>query len=286
MIATTYPNADEFLAKTQKILEHNESANNLMLGLSLRLRQFPALVKTPYFATVTNQDELVLAAMMTPPRALVIYSHHDDWPHALNPMIHELDTREWPLPGVLAPPDIAEEFAAAWAALKGTIRRILLRTRLYELRRVNPIPPVSGRLRLATPADLELVAGWSLAFQNEALTGGDPAETREVARHKINDQDLYLWEDGRQPVSMAGQSRPTTHGICLSLVYTPPEQRGKGYATACVAQLSQRLLDSGRKFCVLFTDLANPTSNHIYQTIGYTPVRDFTEYVFDSERHP
>jgi predicted GNAT family acetyltransferase len=138
-------------------------------------------------------------------------------------------------------------------------------------------------LRLATPSDLDRITYWTLAFQDEALSGGDMVETREVSRHKINDQDIYLWEDGH-PVSMASRSRPTSRGICLSLVYTPPEWRGRGYATACVAGLSQLLLDSGREFCVLFTDLANPTSNHIYQTIGYAPVCDFSEYIFGSEQ--
>ncbi len=65
-------------------------------------------------------------------------------------------------------------------------------------------------------------------------------------------------------------------------VYTPPEQRGHGYASALVAGVSQWLLDAGNQFCFLFTDLRNPTSNHIYQVIGYQPVGDFTEYSFSS----
>lgn len=282
MIATIYPNVDAFLAKTQKILEQNEAANNLMLGLSLRLSRFPALVKTPYFATVTEKDELVLAAMMTPPRALVLYNHRPDWGDALKHLVQELAARQWPLHAVIGPPALAEEFAAHWARLKETTYQIILHLGLYELRQVNPTPPTPGHLRLATAADLERIAYWTLAFQNEALSGGDMAEIREVARHKINDEDIYLWEDGH-PVSMAARSRPTAHGICLGMVYTPPEWRKRGYATACVAQLSQLLLDSGREFCVLFADLTNPTSNHIYQTMGYSLVSDFIEYGFDSE---
>jgi len=80
---------------------------------------------------------------------------------------------------------------------------------------------------------------------------------------------------------MAAKTRPTTNGTCINLVYTPPELRGRGYASACVAALSQRLLDSGYMFCCLFTDLSNPTSNHLYQRLGYTPVADFNEFVFD-----
>ncbi|MGH2521912.1 MAG: GNAT family N-acetyltransferase [Anaerolineales bacterium] len=103
---------------------------------------------------------------------------------------------------------------------------------------------------------------------NNILT--TPPETRGI----------YFWEDPH-PVSMAGYGGPTPNGIRVGPVYTPPEQRRKGYASACVAALSQLMLDRGRKYCFLFTDLANPTSNHIYQQIGYEPVCDVDEYKFD-----
>ena len=81
-------------------------------------------------------------------------------------------------------------------------------------------------------------------------------------------------------VSMAGFAGPTPNGIRVAWVYTPPDNRGKGFAGACVAALSQKLLDEGRKFCFLYTDLANPISNHVYQRIGYEPVTDATVYSF------
>jgi hypothetical protein len=67
----------------------------------------------------------------------------------------------------------------------------------------------------------------------------------------------------------------------VNFVYTPPEFRGRGYASNLVAHLSQELLDEGRKFCFLFTDLANPVSNSIYQKIGYRPVSDSERWEFD-----
>ncbi|GIK41184.1 MAG: acetyltransferase [Chloroflexota bacterium] len=283
MIVTIYPNANKFLAKTQAVLEKNEAANNLILGLSLRVSRFlPVVQHPPYFATVTDNDDLLLAAMMTPPRSLVLSTELADWREPLELLIQEVAAHDWPIPGVTGSPLLSQAFAAAWASLKGTTYRVKMRNRLYELKRVNPVPPTPGRLRVATVNDLELVTEWIFAFQNEALQRGNLAESREVARYRINDQDIYLWED-REPVSMAAQTRPTRSGICISLVYTPPELRGRGYATACVARLSQLFLDSGRNFCVLFTDLSNPTSNRIYQKIGYAPVCDFTEYIFDLE---
>ncbi len=98
-------------------------------------------------------------------------------------------------------------------------------------------------------------------------------------RGESRDSDLFLWQDG-EPVSMAAKARPTRHGTTVILVYTPPALRGRGYATACVASLSQTLLDSGRLFCTLFADRANPISNHLYERIGYRPIGSFTELTF------
>ncbi|MBA3236059.1 MAG: GNAT family N-acetyltransferase, partial [Chloroflexi bacterium] len=94
------------------------------------------------------------------------------------------------------------------------------------------------------------------------------------------DRTLHLWVDG-EPVSLCGVGGPTPNGIRIGPVYTPPAIRGRGYASALVAAVSQAEIDAGKRFCFLFTDLANPTSNHIYQTIGYEPVRDVDAYVFE-----
>ena len=154
-----------------------------------------------------------------------------------------------------------------------------MRQRVYELKKVIHLGSSRGKLRVAIEDDCELVTQWIFDFQQEISMISDIAEAQERAKSRISDRDIYIWEDGK-PVSMAAKSRPTSNGISVNLVYTPPELRRRGYATSCVANLSQLLLDSGWKFCALFTDLSNPTSNHIYQKIGYTPVCDFNEYIF------
>ena len=94
-------------------------------------------------------------------------------------------------------------------------------------------------------------------------------------------RSLHLWEDG-DVVSLAGTGGRTPNGIRIGPVYTPPDARRRGYASALVAAISQEALDAGCRFCFLFTDLANPTANHIYQAIGYAPVRDVEAYAFGS----
>ena len=81
-------------------------------------------------------------------------------------------------------------------------------------------------------------------------------------------------------MSWAGVGGRTPHGTRVGPVYTPPEHRRRGFAGALVAAASQAQLDEGLEFCFLFTDLANPTSNHVYQAIGYEPVTDIDVYVF------
>jgi predicted GNAT family acetyltransferase len=73
----------------------------------------------------------------------------------------------------------------------------------------------------------------------------------------------------------------TRHGIRVSFVYTPPELRGRGYASACVAAVSGRALASGKSFCTLYTDLANPTSNSIYQRVGYRRIGEAAMIAFN-----
>ncbi len=285
MRVTAHPSADEFLAVTRPALEENEAANNLMLGVCLRLQQYPERIKQqPFLATVGDETGLILAAMMTPPHKLVLYARRSEFTEALNALAHHLIASGWTPPGVHAAPDVAEAFAQCWASHANVSFVHGTRERIYELRQVIPPPPTPGALRLATAGDAALAAQWARAFTAEALPDEmlSPDEARELIETRLLDQTLYLWENDGQAVSMAAVSRPTRHGITISLVYTPPAFRKRGYASACVAAISQRMLDAGYAFCALYTDLSNPISNHIYQAIGYRPVCDITEILFNA----
>ena len=123
----------------------------------------------------------------------------------------------------------------------------------------------------------EFLIAFCRAVAPEIESPGDEAE-RILARHVAKTM-LYFWQDKMgKNVAMAGRVRETPNGASISLVYTPPELRGRGYASRLVAQLSQSLLDGGKSLCNLFTDLSNPTSNHIYQKIGYRPVANTVVY--------
>ena len=161
-------------------------------------------------------------------------------------------------------------------------------TRIFQLDAVAPAPAVAGALRPSTTADLDLLTRWLAAFTRDI---GERGEADEPARwagaragvsRTIAAGGLHLWEvEGAGPVSMANATGATPSGIRINMVYTPPELRRRGYASACVGALSQAMLDAGRRFCFLYTDLANPTSNHIYQELGYRPVADADTYDFE-----
>ena len=129
-----------------------------------------------------------------------------------------------------------------------------------------------------------IVGQWLVEFSEESLPASEHksfAERRERAVRAIESQLAYVWIAEDKPVSMAHVGRPTQNGISVSGVYTPTPLRKKGYASAAVAHLSQKMLDSGKKFCVLYTDLSNSTSNKIYQNVGYREVSDSKHFLFE-----
>jgi predicted GNAT family acetyltransferase len=164
-----------------------------------------------------------------------------------------------------------------------------MRQGVYALEQVELLQEVPGSARVATADDRELALRWWIAFADEVLHEGGPGRDRaeETLDHRLSSSQagILLWEEGGAPVSLAGWGGRTPNGIRIGPVYTPPELRGHGYATALTADLSQRLLDGrlfegGRRFCFLYTDLANPTSNAIYERIGYRRVAESAEIVF------
>jgi predicted GNAT family acetyltransferase len=117
------------------------------------------------------------------------------------------------------------------------------------------------------------------ALDEDDRPGAEKAADRWIAGRG---RSLYAWDVDGELVSLAGVTGPTPNGIRVGPVYTPPEHRGRGYASALVAQVSQAQLDNGRRFVFLFTDAANATANRIYQAIGYELAGDIDEYVYEA----
>jgi predicted GNAT family acetyltransferase len=274
LFVTRFPTPRAFLEGAGAFLEGNEVENNLILGISRDLALDPSgLIRDPYFAAVCRGNEVRMVAFQTLPGRMAI--SRDAEPEAVRALAADVHQAGLAVDAVLGPDPTVERFARELAASRGQRVSLHMRQRIHELTAVVSLPRLpSGHLRRAVESDTALVTFWLDSFQQEI---GEPAPTSRTAEYRIRAKELYLWDDGR-PRSMAGWSGPTTHGVRVNAVYTPPELRGHGYATATVAALSQLLLDHGYRFCCLYTDLANPTSNAIYQRIGYDPVSDSSVY--------
>jgi predicted GNAT family acetyltransferase len=277
--------AATFLAEAQPLLLADEARHNLILGIAGTIRDAPDHYPARDFWLVRNGSVTVGAALRTPPYNLILAQPQS--PQALGALLEAVAGEE--LPGVVGAEPEAVEFAELWARYTGAPARTNMRQGIYELERVEPLAAVPSSARVATAGDRELVLRWFLAFADEALHEGGPGRDRAevMLDHRLasTTAGILLWEDGGEPVSFAGWGGATPNGIRIGPVYTPPELRGRGYATALTAELSQRLLDGrlfegGRRFCFLYTDLANPTSNAIYERIGYRRVAESAEIVF------
>ena len=155
--------------------------------------------------------------------------------------------------------------------------------KLYKLEKVSLIKKAKGRLVLAEESHVQVVSRWRHEFIVESL----PNETSTyessipITAERIKKKEIYIWVDeSDNPVSMNSVGRSTKNGVCISLVYTPKHLRGLGYASSLVAEASQAMLDSGKKFCILYTNAANLTSNKIYQNIGYTEIAKSKHFIF------
>jgi uncharacterized protein len=281
MEVTRHETADAFLEDAGDFLVAREAEHNLILGLSSRLRQKPRLYgDDPYFAVVEDDGRVVGAALRTPPHNLVLSELDDE--HAIEPLLTDVREVFLSLPGVVGPKERVAQFAEAWQAAEGIRARLQIAQRAFRCDRVEPPRGVPGRMRPYEPSDRELATRWMDAFTAEALPDSpQPESSAEFVDRREEDPDggLVLWEDG-DVVSLAGYGGLTPNGIRIGPVYTPPELRGRGYGSAVTAAITQQLLDGGRRFCFLFTDLANPTSNSIYQRIGYRAVTDVDLWAF------
>lgn len=274
MLTEEYSCPKEFLGQVKEFLMQKEAVNGLPLGVVLGLIAAPT-AQQPFLATVTDAGQIRLAMVMTTGH-LVLASQGPDWQRAVAAAASYLSHRHLPLSGVIGPREPAEIFALMWQPRLPL--QVEMRQRIYRLDTVNPVPLSQGQLRLADSADQDLLSEWIQEFCREALTGISPEQAKQMAASGIASKAFYIWEDG-EAVSMVKKSRPTYNGISLNLVFTPRQFRKQGYATSCVASLCRKLL-AEYKFCCLYTDLANPTSNKIYMDVGFRPAADSVSIKF------
>ena len=231
-----------------------------------------------FMATVSDESGILLTAVMTPPMPLTLYATDNKLDaNAINCLLDGIANLH--LPGIVTEKALAECFAKAYTTRTGIAFEVKTNQRIYELTEINPEIPKIGTIRLLEERDMPFLPFW-LEAMNTIFEYGQNTATMHIPtnfeyyQHQISTKKLYVLEVDGVPVSMAGLAREMETVIGVGRVYTPSYFRGKGYASSCVAQLSQLALVKGFKKCALYTDLSYPTSNSIYQKIGYKPICD------------
>ncbi|MFI7610762.1 GNAT family N-acetyltransferase [Nonomuraea terrae] len=256
---------EEYAAVAEPFLLGDPVRNTVPLTVLANLRAGMP-VKDPHFGWWTSGGEVLGAVFHTPPHPVGLFAVPVE---AVSPLVEALDGD---LPELVGPVEVTSEAVR----LLGEPSRVVSE-RLYRLERLT-VPDVPGRGRLAVPGDFPLLVSWYHAFGAEVGMG--EADVAEQVARRLSGRELFLWEDEGAPVSLAALS-PSCGGVCrIGPVYTPPSRRRRGYGAAVTAYAGRTGLAEHCEQVVLFTDLANPTSNSVYRSIGYRPVCDYAHLTY------
>ena len=278
-----YDNINEFVDLAFQFLLKNESENILVFSIlnALKINQNRYGDLKPTLILVKQNDDIKLISLRTPPYNQLI-SFTEDL-NSIDVLVESLLKSEEDLPGILGFKDGAERFIKLYCKKKSLFPELIRNERAYRLIRVAEETIGDKPFIIGNKSYQTLILEWAKEMILEAglMTEADQMDrTLNQIKEDITNEKIFLLLDKNEPVSMAIKAGKTPNGNLINFVYTPPHYRRRGYATECVAKLSQRLVEEGNKFCFLFTDLANPTSNSIYQKIGYRPIIDMDGYKF------
>jgi len=275
--------AQAYLQRVRGVLQRSEALNGVLLSIATRLASGRNAVGTsapPLLCTVEDGDKVVAAALCTPPLNLVL--GQTDSPIGIAVLADGLARQRVELPGLYAPEEAAAVFVRAWSKLSGQGIRPGMMTRIYAATRMKIPVGVAGQVRRATAEEQPMLTAFAEAFAKEThVTGPGPSAMVQAA---MEEGRLFVWDVDGRVVAMTVRGQAIPSGVRINTVYTPPEHRRRGYASALVANLCQQLLDGGMKLVTLNADVSNATSNGIYSAIGFEPVGDAREYLFEA-RH-
>jgi RimJ/RimL family protein N-acetyltransferase len=263
-----YTDLAEFRAFAEPLLVGEEAANNLPLGLLSLVRPSAELL-------MVDVGGVGIALQTGSVYNLIVSALPES---AIAELVDWLVRERIEPPGIVGPREVAAVVARELAARRGREVKLQHGLRAFENKQLTlpRAPTDGGQPRAAVAADAELIVAWNDAFNKDV--GSTTPQPRSLIDERIARGDFWLWQTDR-PVAMAGIVRRTPGGAAVGYVYTPPELRGRGYASSVVAALTAAIHADGR-VAFLFTDLANPTSNKIYQALGYHPVAHVDEWRF------
>ena len=265
-----YRSPQLFLADTEQFLEKREIENNLILGLCNGFADKTKEQEGCVFISAFDGPAIKAASIKTAAKAIIACDM--DEPGYTKELAAHYRKNKIDLKGVVGEEPYVNEFSHGYGKQPYVDMTLLV----HRLTAVNKLPRAPGTFGKADIGDADLIATWSMTFEEEKnpAVRKNNEQLLKITQDKIAAGDVFKWTDQGNMVSVAAINRRTKNAGIVGLVYTPNEHRGKGYATSHVQTLSEYLLQKGVKYCGLFTDKANPTSNHIYKKIGYEPVAE------------
>lgn len=275
MKLVTYTEAAEFAERAEPVLRNFEDVFSLFYGVLEGIKA--GRYEDPFMAVVEEKGEVAALLQMTPPYPLNLILVDEARKDAiLETAARQLVLDAVEFSSVISVKDWAISFAEEWKRVTGRGFAVEIDEGVYRLDEVDPeLVHSAGDWRRAEEADAPLIAEWFVLFEEEAKLPQTPKEqVREQVASFIGGREVFVWENEGKVVSMMKKARPTAHGVTVSMVFTPKEERRKGYGRTMVAKVTEELLKEF-DFCVLFTDLGNATANKIYQEIGYRQIANF-----------
>jgi predicted GNAT family acetyltransferase len=274
-----YREVHEFKKQVEPLLIKNEVLHNLALGILHSLNESS---KPNFMGVILKDNRAALVLLQTHPQQIILSQIQQLTDCELNEVAELLQEIE--IPGLVGERQTVLYLSQKLADLKNQEASLKMDQRIYRLEKVKKTADADGMLVKAKLEHLSLVTEWIWRFMDiigEPISKEQAAKTGEAF---IKAGRLFLWEVSGKYVSMANAARPTVHNITINFVYTPREERKKGYASSCVSTLSQLMLDSGFQTTSLYTDITNPTSNKVYMDIGYEHVADSALVLFHEKK--
>jgi len=275
-----FADVNEFALRAEPILSTREDVHSLFLGVLHAIKA--GRYENPFMATIEEDGEVLALFQMTPPHPLnLIFTDEDRLQECMDLIIRKLFEFEVGISSIISLKPWAFLFAKKWEEKTGMTHKLLMDQGIYRLDDVNEaLEDGPGSWRFADEDDCPLIEKWYSLFEEDAgLSYTAIEDVKKRVASFVEQQEVFLWVDDGKVVSMMKKARPSERGVTVSFVFTPREERKKGYARTMVAAGTKELLKE-YKFCVLYTDLMNQTSNKIYHEIGYQRIAESVQLGF------
>jgi RimJ/RimL family protein N-acetyltransferase len=270
-----------FLTRAEPLLKSDPFSTNVITTVTARIASgaVPNNEENRWHTIEREDGQVIGVAMHTPPYNMFLSRMPRD---AVIALAYEIAARGREFPAINGASESTAAFAKAWEAITGRPSRVDRATRMYRLADLVWPEAVVGEAYRAESTESDMVAEWFAEFHDEAQPDAPVDDWVAMAQRRIETGDVHLWRAEGVPVALAAVSGAPLGVARVGPVYTPPSYRRNGYGSGVTAAATAAALGLGAHHVVLYTDLANPTSNAIYQSIGYTPDHDAEERSFQS----